>query len=257
LLEGKRVKLVRHKDHRKEYRDVIKNRTTLLEYQEEQGRDVFAGCDYIISFIGLERSRSVFFGVFEVKDPKFNEKNQKYYYKLEPVEDFRSLEGRIVINWGEGARSWVQWYDRKAKEVLEILPPGYIGNFTGLLDFVLEFHELKKLIENPDANHDWQYQLSSVNGIYMILDNSTGKQYIGSACGEKGIWQRWCNYAATGHGGNRELKELMDSDPTYHRNFKFSVLQPLPSNITQREIVETENLYKQKLGSRVHGLNVN
>ena len=52
LLEGKKVKLVRHKDSRAEYRHVIKDRDALLEYQKEQSKDVFKDCDYIISLSG-------------------------------------------------------------------------------------------------------------------------------------------------------------------------------------------------------------
>ncbi len=96
-----------------------------------------------------------------------------------------------------------------------------------------------------------------MNGVYLILDESTGLQYLGSANGENGIWQRWSDYAANGHGGNKELKALHKVDPSHHKNFKFSILQSLPSNISQREIIKIESLYKQKLGSRVHGLNKN
>ena len=91
----------------------------------------------------------------------------------------------------------------------------------------------------------------------MILDESTGQQYIGSANGKNGIWQRWCDYAANGHADNKELEALHKTDPFHHKHFKFSVLQTLPSNISQREIVKIEALYKKKLGSRAHGLNIN
>ena len=64
-------------------------------------------------------------------------------------------------------------------------------------------------------------------------------------------------YAANYTGGNKELVTLLKSDPYYYRYFRYSVLQTLPSNITQREIVAIENLYKQKLGSKMHGLNRN
>ncbi len=33
--------------------------------------------------------------------------------------------------------------------------------------------------------------VSSVNGVYLILDTRTGNQYIGSAYGNDGIWQKW------------------------------------------------------------------
>ncbi len=255
ILEGKKVKLVRHKDSRVEYRHVMKDRDALLEYQREQAKDIFKGCDYIICFIGLERKRSVFIGVFKVNG--YDIRNEQYYYELELVPAFNAFVDRLIIDWGGNAISWHQWYDRQPKEIMEILPQGYIGNFPGLLDFVLEYDELKSLINNPDANYEWKHHLSAVNGVYLILDNSTGMQYIGSANGTNGIWQRWSDYAANGNGCNKELVALQKTDRHHHKNFRFSVLQSLPSNITQREIVAIEKLYKQKLGSRAHGLNRN
>lgn len=141
ILEGKRVKLVRHKDSRAEYREAIKERNRLLAYQQKQGRDVFGDCEYIVSFIGLERSKSLFFGVFKVLDSKVVDGH--YIYNLQKVDVFDCLADRLVIDWGGSARAWLQWYDRQSKNVIEILPPGYIGSFPGLLDFVLEFGELQ------------------------------------------------------------------------------------------------------------------
>ncbi len=248
MLKGQKVKLVRHKDSRVQYRDIIKDRDALLAYQCEQPKDVFKGCDYIISFIGLERKRSIFIGVFKVNDTTV--KNGQYHYDLEPVTAFNDLVDRLVIDWGKNAIAWHQWYDKQSKEVIEILPRGYIGNFPGLLDFVLEYDELHSLINNPEANHDWRQHLSSVNGIYMILDSSTGMQYIGSANGKNGIWQRWSDYAANGHGGNKELISLQKKNSHHHRNFKFSVLQSLPSNITQRELSRLKTCIKKNWGQR-------
>jgi hypothetical protein len=255
ILDNARVKIVRHKDSREQYRHIMKDRQALLEYQKEQAKDIFKGCDYIVSFIGDERKRSRFVGVFKVGENKIQ--NGKFYYDLDAVPEFDDLVDRLVIDWGNNAISWHQWYHTQAKEVIEILPPGFIGNFPGLLGFVLDFDELKVLTGNPEANFEWRNHLSAVNGIYLILDNSTGQQYIGSACGAQGIWQRWNDYAATGHGHNKELVALLKEDPHHHRNFKFSVLQSLPSNITQREIIAIEALYKEKLGARAHGLNRN
>lgn len=259
ILEGVKVKVVRHKDSRTEYRDILKDREQLLEYQRGQKNHVFKDCDYIISFIGLERKRSLFIGVFKVGDYKKAPDNHRYnhLYDLTPVHEFKHLEDRLIIDWGKNAISWHQWYDKQPKEVIEILPQGYIGDFPGLLNFTLDFDELKILIDNPDANFDWKNHLSSVNGVYMILDTLTGQQYIGSANGKNGIWQRWCDYARTYTGDNKKLVQLIKQDPNYHKNFRFSILQTLPSNITQKEIVAIENLYKRKLGSKSHGLNNN
>lgn len=256
ILEGKRVKLVRHKDSRAEYREAIKDRNKLLAYQQKQGRDVFGDCEYIVSFIGLERSKSLFFGVFKVLGSKVVEGH--YIYNLQKVDAFDGLADRLVIDWGGSTRAWLQWYDRQSKKVVEILPAGYIGSFPGLLDFVLEFGELQTLIANPEANHDWKHHLSAVNGVYLILDRKTGNQYIGSAYGREGIWGRWKAYAATGHAGNKALEKLLSKDPDYAaRNFTYAILQTLPSNMTAQESIDVESLYKRKLGSRVHGLNEN
>ncbi len=250
-----KVKLVRHKDSRAEYRDLIRNRSGLLEYQREQAKAVFKGCSYIIAFVGLERRRSVLFGVFSVDG--VTQRDGMYYYDLTHLPECADLENRIIIDWGGSAQAWHQWYDAQSKEVVEILPAGYLGNFPGLLDFVLDYDELKRLIDNPEANHDWKHHLSAVNGIYLILDTQTGMQYIGSANGKEGIWQRWGEYAASKHGGNKELIASLETDPNYQRHFRYSILQTLPSNITKTEIDKIESLYKKKFGSKAHGLNRN
>lgn len=257
VFKNSKVKLVRHKDTRAEYRELIKDRDELLAYQKEQNRDVFKGCDYIISFVGQERKLSVLFGVFKVNGVKKIKADDFFHYDLEQVHEFDYLINRIVIDWASNALAWNQWYDKQIKEVIQILPSGYLGAFPGLLDFVLDFNELKSLIESPEANQDWKNNLSSVNGIYLILDKKTGDQYIGSANGKEGIWQRWSDYAKTKHGGNKMLITLIEKDKNYYKNFRYSILQTLPSNISQKEIVKIENLYKEKLGTKVYGLNKN
>lgn len=255
VFKNARVQLVRHKDNRIEYRDVLKNRATLIEYQKEQRKEVFKNADYIVSFIGQERSKSLLFGFFKVNT--VSKKNDKYYYDLEELNICEDLIDRVVIDWGKASLAWHQKYNENPKEVIEILPKGYLGYFPGLTNFVLDFQDLINLIENPDANRDWKTHLSSVNGIYMILDKLTGHQYIGSAYGGEGIWQRWENYSKTKHGGNQELIKLCDSDNDYHKNFQFTVLQSLPSNLSPEEVRKIEKLYKVKFGTKAHGLNNN
>lgn len=256
LFDGKKVKLVRHKDDREEYRELLKQRNTLLQYQKEQTKPVFKDCDYIISFIGTERKRSILFGIFKVNGVRITA-NKKYLYDLEEIDELKFFNERLVIDWGNNAIAWHQWYHLQEKEIIEILPKGYLGTFPGLLEFVLDFEELKKLTSNPEANFDWKNHLSSVNGIYLILDTSTGNQYIGSANGNEGIWQRWSDYSNTIHGGNKLLRELKEKNSNCYRNFRYSILQTLPSNITQKEIIKIENIYKQKLGTKAFGLNGN
>jgi hypothetical protein len=149
---------------------------------------------------------------------------------------------------GGGTVAWVQSVD---KEILEIKGESSIGDFKSYDYIHLTYRELKKIIEHPSSNITWVTALSNVNGIYLIRENSTGQLYVGSAYGEKGIFGRWKNYATNGHGGN---KELMGLDPN---NFEFSILEILSSTSSAEEVIEKENKWKIKLGTRQNGLNVN
>ncbi|WP_060989545.1 GIY-YIG nuclease family protein [Photobacterium leiognathi] len=255
MLAKYKVKYVRHKDSRKEYRELIKDREELLKYQAHQSKNVFKDCDYIISFFGLDGSKSLFIGAFKVNG--WYENTGEFHYDLKEIDIFDDFKDRLVVDWGKATLSWHQWVNDNDKEVVEMLPKGYLGEFPGLLNFILDFDELKQLNNNIDANKEWYHHLSSVNGVYLILDEKAGKQYIGSAYGKDGLWQRWSEYVRSGHGGNKLLKECFVNDANYGRNFKFTILQSLPSNTTNKEVINIENLYKKKLGTRLFGLNDN
>ena len=87
--------------------------------------NVFKGINYIVSFIGIEGTKSLFWGVFKVKSESFLENNEyKYEYELEEVQLFNELKFRVVIDWGHpsSVRSWHQHYKDKDKDILEIRP---------------------------------------------------------------------------------------------------------------------------------------
>jgi hypothetical protein len=186
--------------------------------------------------------------------PRASVAGAPHLYTLQRVEGFHELENRVVIEWGTGARAWVQ---RPAnKRVIELLPSGHLLRpFTDYLGFTLTRSELEYLCRDADANKEWRARLSAVAGVYLILATSTGAQYVGSAYGVEGIWGRWVAYARTGHGGNTLLRELMAGDVAYPEAFSYSILQILPRTATRNEVLKWERLYKQKLGSRAVGLN--
>lgn len=265
-----RIKLVRHRDDRCDMDDLV--RLGFFElYQSYQSKPVFSECDYIVSFIGQTGSHARLVGVFRVirtvpggerpLPPDFPfpwfAAPDGWFYELERLCAFDDLASRVVIDWGGAALSWHQWLVDKDKEVVEVLPTGYVREFPGYLDFVVSFDELKGIISNPMANREWHRMLAAVAGIYLIVDNKTGKQYVGSACGEEGILGRWRGYAASGHGGNAQLMELLAQDEGYARYFSFTILRTLPRTMTRKEVIDHETLFKHKLGSRAFGLNSN
>lgn len=266
LNDKKRVKLVRHKDARFDLNRLFRE-DYFEEYQARQTTDCFRGASHLVSFIGERHSRSRFRGVYEVEGlrdkvpphsssfpyPKMG--LGEFFYDLKKAEGFEELEDRLVIDWGAGARSWVQ--NLKSKRVLELLPEGKERDFPGYQDFVLEHDQLERIVKNPDANRTWHTMLRAVAGIYLIVDTQTGAQYVGSAHGEQGIWGRWATYVRTRHGGNKQLRQLLEGDPDRYRSFCYSVLRTLPRTWTAKEVIEVEQLYKRKLGTRAFGLNSN
>lgn len=97
----------------------------------------------------------------------------------------------------------------------------------------------------------WRTALASVVGIYLITDTRDGRQYIGKADGAESIRQRWSAYAANGHGGNVELRNV---DPS---SFHYSILRVFDPATPTRVIDEAESHFKLALDTRKHGLNRN
>ena len=266
---SRNIRVVRHQDSRLDLRQVYQN-GELDIYQAIQSRSVFDGAEYLVSFLGIENTKALFIGLFECKGKKrltdLSElppshlyqkelEDQYTWYDLKRINLLDDFKDRLIIKWGSpsSTRSWVQ--KKLDKDVMEILPEGYVRDFPGYEDFILTYAELVKLIKNPDPNREWYNRLSSIAGIYLIVDTTTGKQYVGSASGKRGIWGRWVSYVKTGHGGNKQLREWLEADPSNVEHWQFTILRTLPISLTKPEVIEIENLYKQKLGSRDFGLN--
>ena len=284
LLEnlGNSIKLVRHYDSRIKldnglggFKDLVKY-DLLEEYQSYQSKDVF-NCEYIISFYGEENSKAIFYGIYKVipkgkNSPplskrfmnywsKLNISEETYYYELLELPEFKKFKNRIVIKWGEGSstRSWHQWFSLdKKKEVLEIRPENFIGEFPGLKKVIIDYYDLKQMIKNPDSNRGWYDELSKVSAVYTILDKSNGNLYIGSAYGEtEGLWGRWATYSNDPTGRNKLLIELEKANEKFFEQLQYSILEILPRGARKEDVIGQEQLLKEKLGTRVFGLNDN
>jgi len=265
---SKKIKIVRHQDNRYDIEEMY-SLGQIPVYQSYQAKPIFE-CDYIVSFIGLSESLARMVGVFRVNgrtaareapfplDFSYQDTigPNDVFYDLVEVSGFEDLKDRVVIDWGKGALAWHQWLSDK--EIVEILPPGYVKDFPGFQDLHLTYDELVAIFSNPTANREWHRALSSVAGIYLIVDSATGAQYVGSAYGDSGILGRWFTYTKTsGHGGNIKLKEIVSESPSGPKAFRFSILRTLPKILTMAEVVRYEAQYKEKLGTRAFGLNLN
>ncbi|RAK62422.1 GIY-YIG nuclease family protein [Hymenobacter edaphi] len=253
------TKLVRHRDTSgtMDIHDLYRNhRPAFLDYQRQQGNRVFDKCDFVVACLGEPGSRARFVGVFRVQGIE-RETEEHVYYNLVEVPGFADLKERVIFDWGKAAISWHQWLRPEAgKTVLEIQPKPFSQPFTDYLDFTLSYAELAQLVTSQSPRDEWYRMLSATAGVYLILDQSSGRQYIGSASGTEGIWGRWREYVTTGgHGGNVELEKLLAADAQHGRHFQFTVLMTLPKTMTRPEVIKREYLFMKKLGSRAHGLN--
>lgn len=269
---NKRIKVVRHKDSRKEviirgkleqgnpYDWYRYRRELFIGYQSEQGKEVFKDVDYIVSFIGEYGTTARFVGVYHIdgmNETTFPDGSICYDYQMSQVSGFEELEERIIIDWGSSAISWHQWLTKdKDKEVIEITP-GFDNVFPGYENVLLRLGDIQNIILKKEYP-EWKRMLSAVNCIYVISDKKSKSLYIGSTYNQEGIWGRWKQYAETnGHGHDITLRELCKADPLYGNNFSWSILEILPLNISQDEAVAIETRYKNKLGREVCSLNNN
>lgn len=106
---------------------------------------------------------------------------------------------------------------------------------------------------------DWRIALEYMKGVYVIHDQITGARYVGSAYGDTGIWQRWSTYAATLHGNNAGLKELLGEKGAdyFLANMKFALLEFWSMRTDDNHVLERESYWKDVLHARSLGHNKN
>ncbi|MGE0441443.1 MAG: GIY-YIG nuclease family protein [Gemmatimonadales bacterium] len=264
----KTVKLVRHKDARYPLAERV-GTPWFDEYQAIQSKPLFHGCSHIVSFLGEDGTRSRLIGVYavgrerkalDVASPAMIEEHKikahHIHYELDLVNAFDDLAGRVVIDWGKSALAWHQWYSDR--EVLEVRGAGRaLAPFEDYLKVHLTHRQLRDLAAAPEAHRDWIAALKAVGGVYLIVSRVTGAQYIGSATGADGLWGRWLSYAQSGHGGNLALRELCQTPASYPAAFRFSILATFSKTLGKQQALDQESFYKEKLGTKAFGLNMN
>lgn len=137
--------------------------------------------------------------------------------------------------------------------------PTRLGRFPGYGAIKLSLEAIRQLIKYPERSIEWKTALSNVPGVYLLADKQNGKLYVGSAYGESGLWQRWETYAKTGHGNNKELRDVVNkSDPEYpFQNFVFSLLWYGGAAVSAEEVLHKESFWKEALMTREFGYNAN
>lgn len=234
------------------------------EFQRWQSRKNFER-KFVLALIERPAQDSwLFAGVFHsngVSSKEWREARQSDYYRYELSEDqaCREMNGRLVATFSRPGRQPYLDAEKCSEDIVlsEIFAEKLsFGEFPGFKAVNLTKDELELTIQK--SWESWFAALSSVAGVYLISDTKSGKLYVGSAYGEEGIWQRWSDYAESGHGGNVELQKLLaDEGFEYAKNFRFSILEISDLHASRDDILKRESHWKDVLMSHTYGLNDN
>jgi len=227
------------------------------EWQRWQTRRNFER-RFVLALIALPSpDKWIFGGMYEAAGCE--ERHSRFCYHLTEIASCAEMNGRLVAHFERPGRQSYLRADRWSDRILlsEILAERLrIAGFPGYRAIDLSKQELDAIV--GQAIDSWKAALSSVAGVYLVSDTRTGKLYVGSASGEGGLWQRWSAYAATGHGGNVELKRLLALEgPGRASHFRFSVLEIADLHESREGVLRREAHWKSVLLSRDHGLNAN
>jgi len=213
----------------------------------------------VISLIALPApDRWLYAGSFDQHGRKpWRERGCKY--ALQRRAQCADLAGRLVVGFRRTGRQSYLVGERWAQslEVAELRPVRMtVGDFPGYPHVLLPMRRLRTIVNQELPS--WKSALSSVAGVYVIADTRTGKLYIGSANGDGGLWARWCAYAESAHGGNKELVALIRERGAAHaEGFQFAVLEIADTHASNDDVLARESHWKQVLLTRSHGYNAN
>ena len=230
------------------------------QWQERQNQQNFQ-CKQVLSLIHLGGARWLFAGVYEVVgvSPGKWKPAKCYMYSTREMKGLDHLVGRAIVEFNKTFRaSYLR--GKKYGDQLQVIglreQRMTIGDFPGFNGVLLSNAKLRTIVR--ESAPSWRTALSNVAGVYLITDTSTGKHYVGSAYGGDGIWQRWTAYATSGHGGNRELCDLLKAEgPDHAQFFQFTLLEICDMNSSDEQIINRESHWKTALRSREFGLNRN
>lgn len=252
---------------------------TFNAYQQTQGARVESAMrqmqrdGYVASFIGHSPSKALFVGVYRIGEARpltreeywqvpaylemkafgmrgFTEEDPRssiLWFDLQLMDIYPQWKGKLIISWPPPERSWWRRAHKNTMPVHAIVEDNALVSAMPEWDRIdLSWEEIAVLPAR------WKAALTQWRGIYLIFDQSDGKAYVGSAYGSMNLLGRWQNYSATGHGGNRLLRERGPE------SFRFTILQRVSPDMDADEVVRLESSWKDRLHTRApHGLNDN
>ena len=222
---------------------------------------------HVAAFIGDRSGRAVFAGLYKnnghrmttlaerkkipgwaelTKFKLLDAERDRLWFDLERSDTLSEWVGKLVVSW-TGERSWSRWAAKNDFSIVALNEESLlVGAAPDWREFIFSWQELKII---PSS---WCAALAQWRGVYYIFDTAQGRGYVGSAYGTDNILGRWNNYARSGHGENKLLKQCKPD------TLRFSILERLSPDTPMDEVIARENSWKERLHTRGnHGLNAN
>ena len=181
--------------------------------------------------------------------------------EYETVEKYQDLYGRVVVDYHNNSQQMLRnapsFIDKLY--VKEILPSVYSGfDFPGYDNVCLSFSELETIIHGNCPSY--RNALANQKAVYVQTDKNTGKLYVGSATAKNDmLLARWTAYVHNGHGGNVDLKALVEREGFDYikRNFQYTIIENFNSKVDDEYVLRRESYWKEVLKTRELGYNKN
>lgn len=264
-LDHNTIQLIRHNDDRvrksegKSIFDIWFSDLPRFEsYQSVQrNRFAFDVGGWVASFVVTNLKQTLFIGLYKVEHrrpaverdweawPKLPSDPNSMFHALSLSNEMSEYVRRLTIEPWSDAINYVKNANRCNPTIKEIKSAPEDEAFPGYLTFSRRVSNLKSIFPS------WQGRLSDQHGIYLLTFDDGG-QYVGSASGDGGFWQRWSDYVQNGHGGNQAL--IRDGRDARTQAI-VSILEVTGSAETRQDIVNREMTWQKKLGSRTKRLN--
>lgn len=179
----------------------------------------------------------------------------------EGFAEYAPFFGRLVVHFEDKGRNVVV----RSEDIIDSIyvktilehPYNELGeDFPGYENVDLSWNDLRRVLRFKN----WQTALENQKAVYLITDTATNKRYVGSAYGDNMLLGRWRNYAENGHGGNKELKALVEEKGLEYvkNNFRYSILDIYKSTTDDEAIIARESWWKNILLTRGdYGYNAN
>jgi hypothetical protein len=254
-----KVFLLRHEDKRVSsglYQVWKSKRKDFEAYQNSQKwKNRFPEGSSLAAFVVGPERETLFVGMYDVLklsrsrgeyvDPLLGrmKPEDRSLHETKHSDRMQEYEEKLVIDWGAGKLAWRQLAHEQNKTILEIRAHAKDEPFPPYINFFRRLGDLDSIYAS------WQARLEAQRGVYLLTFDD-GMQYVGSATGERGFWQRWSDYLATGHGGNR----VLINDRRDARSAMVSILEVSGSAQIGQDIVIQEMLWKRKLGIKAKSL---